>query len=116
MELPSVASAASADAPPPGDADVGTKVPQVDMQQLIPGDVATELIHEQIARLLSMVTSARADGAATDTVWMKAALKQIEDLRAWRNSLRDQHVLSSELFTTLRGICSFSREGTKAGG
>ena len=88
----------------------------VGMQQLVPVAIATEMINEQIADLLSMVTSARANGASRDTAWMKAAIKKIEDYRAWRNSLRGQHVFSSDLFATMRNIGNSSRESTTAAG
>ena len=76
------------------------------MHQLISGDMAATLINEQLSQLLLIVTTAREAGVPEDNATMLAALKQIEDLRIWRNSLRGRCITGSAFFTSLRSICN----------
>jgi len=86
------------------------------MHQFISGDTAATLINVQLSQLLLIVTTAREAGATSDNATMLTALKQIEDLRTWRNSLHDQRISGSAFFSSLRSICNLSSGGSSSNG
>ena len=95
--------------------DGGLPASQDLSQQVLTSEVAVTLINDQIAELLRIVTTSRARGASTDSMAMKAARKQIEELRAFRNNVGNVKITVNELLSSTRRICSFAATSSSSG-